>query len=294
LRVSVEFRSFSRVPVDRTALLPFWVGVGVPLIAACTTIVEPALPSDAEEFSPPPVYSTWWNMTQACSALTGSLGAVTWYQTNTVVYDTHSGDVIAGYWEPGSNRIVLTSSVMMDGGIVRHEMLHALIRKGGHPRGQFLSNCSGTVDCEEACIASAGPYPPPPESPIAVPGDSIEITLTVAPGTPSKQIDDGRFSVTVLARNKSAHWITVAPATGSDPLQSFSVDVHGANGYTTNDQRVTDPSQTIFAPHETKRQVFDLVVGDYPIAHELLPGNYAVRAAFAGWWSSDSSFVIGP
>jgi len=131
--------------VDKERFLPLWVAVGVPLMAACTNVVEPALPSDAQEFSPPPVYSTWWNMTQACSALTGSLGAVTWYQTNTVVYDTHSGDVIAGYWEPGSNRIVLTSSVMMDGGIVRHEMLHALIRKGGHPRGQFLGNCSGTV-----------------------------------------------------------------------------------------------------------------------------------------------------
>ena len=233
-------------------------------------------------------------MTQACSSLTGSLAAISWYQTSQVVYDTKSGDVIAGYWLPESNRIVLTSSVMLDGGIVRHEMLHALIRKGGHPRSQFLNNCGGTVACEEPCVASAGPYPTPPASPIVVTGDSIEITLTVDPRAPAKQIDDGRFSVTVFARSKSAHWITIAPAAGSDALQTFSIDVEGANGYTTSSKRIIDQSQTIFAPHETKRQVFDLVVGDYPIAHQLLPGDYTARGAFAGWWSSDSSFVIAP
>ena len=52
--------------------------------------------------------------------------------------------------------------------------------------------------------------------------------------------------------------------------------------------------RSLGSPHETKRQVFDLVVGDYPIGHQLLPGDYTVRGGFAGWWSSDSSFVIGP
>lgn len=280
--------------LDRRLFLALCFCAGAPLIVACTQIVEPPLPPDAESFSPPAVYSKWWKMTEVCSALTGSLAAVSWYKTSRVVSDTYSGDVIAGYWMSGSNRIVLTSSVMMDGGIVRHEMLHALIRKGGHPRGQFLGNCGGTVDCEEPCAAAAGSYPSPPVSPTAVPGDSIEITLAVEPRTPARAIDEGRFAITVFARNKSARWVTVAPATGSDALQTFSLDVQGANGYATRNRRVIDPSQTIFAPRETKRQVFDLVIGDYPIAFQLLPGDYAVRAAFAGWWSSDSSFVIAP
>lgn len=278
--------------MDKRVLVPLLFCVAAPLIVACTNIVEPPLPADAKQFAPPAVYSTWWNMTQACSALTGSLAAVTWYQTSQVVYDTHSGDVIAGYWLAESNRIVLNQSVMMDGGIVRHEMLHALIRKGGHPRGQFLGNCGGTVDCEEPCATSAGAYPTPPQSPIVVTGDSIELTLAVDPHTPSKQIDDGRFSVTVFARNRTARWITISPAAGSDAQQTFSVDVQGTNGYTSSSQRLVDQSQTIFAPHETKRQVFDLVVGDYPIAHQLLPGDYTVRGAFAGWWSGSNSFVI--
>ena len=280
--------------MDRKLFLPLWFCACAPLIAACTRIVEPSLPGDAEEFSPPPVYSTWWKMTEACSALTGSLGAVSWYQTTEVVHDTHSGDMIAGYWVPGSNRIVLTSSVMMDGGIVRHEMLHALLQRGGHPRAQFLGNCAGTVDCEEPCAADAGPYPTPPESPIAVSGDEIETTLDVEPGTPARATDGGRFSLTVMARNKSAHWVIVSPPSGVDAGQTFSFDVQGANGARAGDQHAVDPSQTIFAPHETKRQVFDLVIGDYPFADQLLPGDYAVRGAFAGWWSGDGTFVIAP
>jgi len=280
--------------LDRRLFVPLLFCAAAPLILACTNVVEVKLPADAAQFSPPPIYTKWWQMTEACSALTGSLAAVTWYQTSEVVHDTQSGDVIAGYWLPESNRIVLTSSVMMDGGIVRHEMLHALIRKGGHPRAQFLANCGGTVACEEPCVASAGPYPTPPQSPIVVPGDSIEITLVVDPRTASKQIDDGRFSITAFARNKSSHWITVGPAAGSDVLQTFSIDVQGTGGFTSSSERIIDQSQTVFAPHETKRRVFDMAVGDYPIAHQLLPGDYTVRAGFAGWWTSDSTFVIAP
>ena len=275
-------------------MVAFRICAGAVLLVACTDIVEPPLPSDAEQFSPPSVYSKWWEMTEACSALDGSLGAVTWYRTNDIVHDTHSGDVIAGYWVSGSNRIVLTSSVEMDGGIVRHEMLHALIRKGGHSRDQFLGKCAGTVDCEKACVESAGPYPTPSVPPIAVPGDSIEITLAVDPTTPARDISDGRFAMTVFARNKTGRWITVVPTVGTDALQTFAIDVNGANGSNQSDRRAVDPSQTIFAPHETKRQVFDLVIGDYPFVQLFLPGDYVARASFAGWWSSDFSFVISP
>jgi hypothetical protein len=263
-------------------------------MVACTNIVEPALPSDAEVFSPPPVYSTWWQMTEACSAITGSLASVTWYQTSQVVHDTHSGDVIAGYYLRGSNRIVLTTSVMTNGGIVRHEMLHALLQRAGHPRAQFLGNCAGTVDCEEPCAADAEPYPPPPQSPIAVPGDSIEITLDVEPHTPMHSIDEGRFTLTVFARNRTARWITISPTAGADALQTFSFNVDGVHGATRGDRRASDPSQKTFAPHETKRQVFDLMIGDYPFGNQLLPGDYLAHGAFAGWSSGDSAFVISP
>ena len=263
-------------------------------IVVCSSATEPKLPNDAEEFSPPPVYSTWWNMTQACSRLTGSVSGVTWYSTAEVVHDLSTGDVIAGYWVSGSNRVVLNSSVMMDGGIVRHEMLHALIQHGGHPRSQFLGNCAGTVDCERACAADAGPYPNPPETPLHVGTESIEITMLVDPATPTHAVDAGRFSITVMTHNLTSHWVTVTPASGVDPNQTFSVDVHGANGATGRSQMSVDQSERIFAPGETKKHVFDLVIGDYPFSNQLLPGDYVVRGGFAGWWSADKAFTISP
>lgn len=263
-------------------------------LSGCDHIVDPKLPADAEQFTPPPVYSTWWKMTQACSSLSGSLGAVTWYKTDQIVHDVHTGDVIAGYWTAASNSIVLTGSVMLDGEIVRHEMLHALVRKAGHPRDQFLGKCAGTVSCEDACVADAGAFPTPPETPVHVGRDSIEITIDVEPNTPVRAVDEGRFSITILTRNLSSHWVTVTPeATALSENQTFSIDVHGANGATGRSELANDPSQKIFAPHEIKRHVFDLVIGDYPFTNQLLPGDYIVRGGFAGWWSADMPFVIG-
>lgn len=272
-----------------------FVVASLPLaLAVCDKVVGPKLPADAEQFSPPPVYSTWWQMTEACSGLSGSLPSVTWYSTNDVVYDTHSGDQIAGFWIPGRNQIVIATLSMMDGGIVRHEMLHALRQRGGHPRNQFLGKCGGVVDCEQACVADAEPYTPPSETPLQVNGDGIELNIQIAPGTPTHAVDEGRFSITVLAHNKSTHWVTVMPSSPSIGAQTFSLDIHGTNAATTRTQGTVDPSQTVFAPGETKRHVFDLAIGTYPIGGELVPGDYFMRGGFAGWWSAESSFTIGP
>ena len=265
------------------------------VVLGCGDAAGPVLPKDAVLFSPPAVYSTWWQMTQTCSGLTGSMAAVTWYQTSEEITDTHTGDVIEGFWVPGSNQIVLNSLVMLDGGTVRHEMLHALRQKGGHPRDQFLGKCAGVVACEDACVADAGPYPTPPQTPIHGTVDSIETTLDIEPHTPARTIDEGRFSITVLTRNKTARWMAVTPAsTVTSVNQTFSLDVNGVNGANAFDELGLDPSQTIFAPGETKRHVFDLVIGDYPFGNQLLPGNYVARGAFAGYWTPDNAFTINP
>ncbi|HEX9083909.1 MAG TPA: hypothetical protein VF836_04145 [Gemmatimonadaceae bacterium] len=266
-------------------------------LAACGSdrIVDPPLPPDAEQFSPPAVYTTWWNMTQACSGLTGSLGAVTWYTTSQVLHDVGTGDVIIGYWTAGSNRIVMLSSAMLDGGAVRHEMLHSLIGQGGHPRSQFLGKCAGTVDCERGCITDGGPYPPPPESPIHEAGDSIDLTVEIAPTNPTSGFDGGFFSITVTAHNRSTHWATVTPASPTtDTASTVSYDAVSPAQERTGGAIASDPSERIFAPGETKKHVFDFRIGDDPFLEQLQPGNYTIRGGFSDYWSSTGSFVIGP
>jgi hypothetical protein len=267
------------------------VSVGV---AACDRIVDPPLPGDAEQFSPPAVYNTWWNMAQACSGLTGSLGAVTWFKTSEVMHDPNTGETIAGYWSAASNRILLASGEVLDGATVRHEMLHSLIRSGGHPRSQFLGKCAGTVPCNGSCIREAGPYHPPPETPIGVGGESLDITVDVEPASPSSDIDGGFFSITVLVRNRSTHWATVVPSSPqTNPILTFSYDVRGSFGGSSISLTSQDPSDRIFAPGETKKTVFDFSIGDAPFASQLPPGEYTVSGGYSDYQSVSQPLVIG-
>jgi hypothetical protein len=267
-------------------------------LAACEGLVAP-LPSDAKEYSPPAVYSTWWKMTELCSEKTGSLGAITWYKTDQALRDPRTGQPIVGYWTSGSNRIVLMAGAVLEGGTVRHEMLHALLREPGHVRNQFLGKCGGTVNCQGACIRDAEPYPQPPETPIHVGGDSIDITVDIEPRNPTSAHDGGFFSMTVLVRNRSAHWVTVPSFYSSifpdaDSTTTFQFDVRGPAGGPSGGEIGFDPSERIFAPGETKKQVFDFAIGNDLFAHQLPPGDYIARGGYSNWWSTDSTFVIGP
>jgi hypothetical protein len=263
-------------------------------VAACGGSVDAPLPSDAEQFVPPAVYATWWNMTRACSGLTGSLEAVTWYKTSTPQYDPRTGERVIGRWTAGSNSITMAADAILRGGAVRHEMLHALMAKAGHPRSEFLDNCGGTVDCANACILDAGAYPAPPETPLHVRADAMDISVDIEPRNPAAAVDGGFFTITVLARNPSTHWASVAPIFAeTDTMRTFSFLVSGTAGMTTG-LIALDPSERIFAPGETKRLVFDFRVGDDAFSQQLPAGSYAVRGAYSDFWSSDSSFVIGP
>jgi hypothetical protein len=257
------------------------------------------LPSDAHEFSPPPVYSTWWRMAKSCSGLTGSLESITWLKTDQQMIDSKTGERIAGYWNSSSNRIVLSTNAMLEGGIVRHEMLHSLLRRGGHPRNQFLGKCLGTVDCQGNCIRDAGPYPNPPITPIHVTGDSINIGVEINPATPRSTIDDGFFSITVSVQNSTKHWVTVPSFWSTifpehvDSTSTFSFHIRGATGGIQGGELRFDQSEWIFAPGETKKQVFDFVIGNDLFERKPPPGTYMVKGGYSDYWSAFTTFVIG-
>src|SRR5512140_245269 len=111
--------------------------------AACERIVDPAFPPTATQFVPPPVYDRWWAMTASCAGVTGSLSKVSWYVVPGVTEFQLKGQTVSGYWTQGSNSIVVADSSRLDGSVIRHEMLHALIRGTGHPRSAFLEKCAG-------------------------------------------------------------------------------------------------------------------------------------------------------
>ena len=116
------------------------------LTLGCQGLTDPALPADTVRFVPPPVYAQWWATTEACSGITRSFDAVQFYKVlnASTIPDNTYGEV-AAYWSPVSNRIVLADFYEMQGKLVRHEMLHALLRVSGHPPEYFQGRCADVV-----------------------------------------------------------------------------------------------------------------------------------------------------
>ena len=116
-------------------------------LAACEMLGPPtALPANAQLVLPPVEYQTWWSETEACSGLSGNLDAVEWYIVpDAATFETDGGRKV-GLWSHSSQgvRIILAGNYADNELVVRHEMLHALLDRVGHPSEYFESRCQLT------------------------------------------------------------------------------------------------------------------------------------------------------
>ncbi len=269
--------------------------------AACHDVVEPPLPGDALRFTPPPAYRRWWAMVESCSGRTGRMEGVAWYVVpgSTLIHAPGRDEMVRGYHSLRSNRVVLAGLLQHAGPVVRHEMLHALLRAGGHPREQFLGRCAGVVECHDDCLAGARPLPPADAGVPRVTPSALDVALEIDPATPSPWTEEGLFSLVVKATNRAPHPVVVVlpPRPLGGPPETFSYEVV-ADGFGVSASRVLDdPSLTRFAAGETKRQVFDFVLGSqlpWQAAVELRPGLYDFRGAFGGRRASVRPVAVLP
>jgi hypothetical protein len=264
---------------------------------SCGHLTDPTLPENALIFNPPAVYAKWWTMVEACSGLSGSLESIQWYSTLGDLRDPNDNDAsIAGYWSLAGNRVVLSTSDTIAGGVVRHEMLHALLRSAGHPRSAFLQACGGVVFCGQECVRDAGPPAPPPVGTPMVAPSELEVTSAVSPDGPSSQIDGGLATFTVSVHNPFAHAVVVSlpSGTGSVPVSYGYAMRESAGGGVTSGDFAFDTGITYFAAGETKRDVIDFFVipPDFPSyvgppglgasGIALPPGTYSFQGDFGG------------
>jgi hypothetical protein len=265
-------------------------------LAACGDLVDPDLPANAEQFTPPPVYARWWSMTQSCSGLSGDLSAVTWFMVPGVSTVLLNGKAVEGYWSLAGNRIVIAGAGRLSGAIVRHEMLHALIKVGGHPRAKFLDDCGGVVYCTEACISDAGPPPSPDPAAVQIGPEPLEVRVDVVPATPSRAVDDGFFAVIVSVRNPVTSPVVVQlppQPIGGGPT-TYAFDVAGQSTVLSGHEFALDPSVSTFAAGETKRHVFDFQIGSNVTSRSLPPGTYTLRAGYGGHLVNAAPLVLLP
>lgn len=96
-------------------------------------------PEGDTPLNPPPVYRAWWAKTEACSGRTGNFDRVSWSVVEGNSFPCSSGQC-AGHWTT-SHHIFLADAWSMDEMVVRHEMLHDLIGRPGHPDPPFGVGC---------------------------------------------------------------------------------------------------------------------------------------------------------
>lgn len=106
------------------------------LLATTACRLEPA---GASAWEPPPQYREWFASTEACSGLRGDFDRIEWYVVPGHSFSCPGGEC-AGHWT--SNHVIyIAEDWVAHEMVVRHEMLHDLLGRSGHPEPPFGSPC---------------------------------------------------------------------------------------------------------------------------------------------------------
>ena len=280
--------SQSRCSAARAAILVLMIALGV---TACDLITAP-LPPNAEPFAPPAVYARWWAMTEACSGRSADLGAVRWYRVPGSRF-IFRGQAVAGYWNSSTNRIVLAEDIVEQGDMVRHEMLHALLRRPVHPRSQFLGSCASLVSCQGICTKDDGAWHLPRSDYVILPPDSLNVAAR-AELFPRETDGERWFALEVTVRNAGAHAVLVAAPGDRVTPHTFGYDLRGPSGGIGGGEIESDSSTLFFQPFETKKWLFEFRVSSDLSDHRITPGSYLVRGDYGRHRSADTTITISP
>lgn len=103
----------------------------------------------------PAVYQQWWAKTEACAGKYGDFRRVRWYSIPGYGFDCPDGRC-AGRWQT-DDRIFIAEDFRDYEMVVRHEMLHAILDRTGHPEREFKQLCHLTWDTWDGAPPPAAP-----------------------------------------------------------------------------------------------------------------------------------------
>lgn len=240
-----------------------------------------ALPPDVARATPMAAqapYALWWTVTEACSGLRGDFAAVRWAVGDSAQF---AADNYGGTYYAPTHQITLAPQYVLNGPLVRHEMLHALldIRSGEtHPPAYFRGRCAGYILCTGPCAAAPGPPPAlvvagaPILSPAAL---GLRSRLEVTPASFPVDSNGGWLVLAVSVQNPKPYGVVVQldPA-GASATQSFGLEFGNSGG------PVLQESDTMqFGPRETRRYVVDLRTTGYPTGLYVARGTFSTAPA---------------
>lgn len=112
------------------------------LVACDSTITAPA---NSQRLEITAEYRTWWGEMESCSGIQSNIDAVAFYVVAGM--DRETGAAGRTDWDnSGHVQIVLDSLFLHSAFVVKHEMVHALIRQKGHPDYYFRGVCGNLID----------------------------------------------------------------------------------------------------------------------------------------------------
>jgi len=128
-------------------------------LACSCAVVEasgPVLPLGAVQVAAPPEYAEWHRKTTTCSGLSGEFRELQWYVVPGVSTFATSRGPQVGMWENrgGIHRIIIAGQYAGNEMVVRHEILHALLGRAGHPASYFVSRCHLTWESWDGSTAA--------------------------------------------------------------------------------------------------------------------------------------------
>ena len=169
-------------------------------VPSAVAFTAAALGAACARFDPPAVYQTWWAMVEECSGIQKPFERIRWFVERDARYDGGA----RGAWYQFGNAIVLSANGRFSGGLVRHEMLHALVDAARHPREYFVVRCSGVVDCEFKCALEDGRVPPVSSRLRRLAPNELSLTASLTPKSPSLSARDGTFMFTIAVTNTTS------------------------------------------------------------------------------------------
>jgi len=124
----------------------WFIFLGSPLLAL-KLIIEPTESGvrGTRVFKPLAIYAELFEKTKECSGLRGSMDGITWLAIpGTETFNTKNGPKV-GMWEEASGKftVTLAGKYIDHEMVVRHEMLHHLLRRVGHP-SEYFQKCKLT------------------------------------------------------------------------------------------------------------------------------------------------------
>src|SRR5215469_7456129 len=244
-------------------------------LSACQNVAGP--PSSAVPYAPPPMYAAWWQLMERCSGREGEFHSIHWFVAPNATFDLE-GETVQGAYYPAGNRIVIANGQTRDGRLVRHEMLHALLKKAGHPRDEFLGRCGDIVVCVAACLTDAGgPLDTSTTAPLAD-AASMTVETVVTPNEAYLSRYDGWFTVMVTVTNASPRRVRASMPASDQSVRFWFTGIGDGEGRNLDAPLALAPAG---AAGSTRRFVFT-VQPTGPEYGGLVPGSYTVQGVFAG------------